>query len=299
MRLNIFILFGLLFFFFFLTHDVSLFVRRGIAWYMNNLLMYDSCAMFIFATFLLQEFSNEEYTVSNLVLIFLCRPILEMRRGTTYTFRVHGGDTPESSAEYHPFYITNSSMGGYMQLNASERALETVYAGIDNVVFDDSGGIVNFTSLYVAPICLYQTTETSINVSLSGTYAEFYDTLDVSCQNNSTIVQSAAVFEFTPNETTPDTLYYQCVTHRNLGYKIVVLDSDDPPLTPMPTAVVASPINPAPVVGSPTNPVPVLAPSTSTGSALSSAISIKTKVAGYFGLTTTMAVVPFICFMLF
>ena len=157
-----------------------------------------------------------------------------MRRGTTYRFRVHGGNTPEANAEYHPFYITTSPLGGYSQLDGMERKLETTFAGIEDIVLDDSGLVMNYSAPLVAPICLFKATTDSFDVSLSGTYTEYFNTLDVSCLDNETITEAGAVFEFTPNETTPDVLYYQCVTHRNLGYKIMVLDVDEPPLAPMP-----------------------------------------------------------------
>ena len=34
-------------------------------------------------------------------------------RGTTYTFRVAGGEDPNNGAQYHPFYFTSSSEGGF------------------------------------------------------------------------------------------------------------------------------------------------------------------------------------------
>ena len=39
-------------------------------------------------------------------------PELVLRRGKTYTFVIHGGDDPSETANYHPFYITNSKSGG-------------------------------------------------------------------------------------------------------------------------------------------------------------------------------------------
>lgn len=164
---------------------------------------------------------------------------IEMRRGTTYTFRVSGGNDPESNAEYHPMYLTDSPTGGYVQLTAAERAAETVYAGIVITATDSEGGVLNFTSPYQAPICVYKTTDTSANSS-DGGYQEYFDSLDLSCRDNATITQAAAVFNFTPNASTPDELFYQCVTHRNLGWRIRVLNAGDPPLTFMPSAAPVS-----------------------------------------------------------
>ena len=59
---------------------------------------------------------------------------------------------------------------------------------------------------------------------LNGTYEEFYASLDTSCNADASIIDAAAVLQFTPDENTPDLLYYQCVTHRNLGWEIRVVD---------------------------------------------------------------------------
>ena len=41
-------------------------------------------------------------------------PNITVYRGTTYTFTVEGGSDPTNPAQYHPFYITSSSSGGYL-----------------------------------------------------------------------------------------------------------------------------------------------------------------------------------------
>ena len=43
-----------------------------------------------------------------------------MERGRKYTFIIEGGDDSSDSANYHPFYITNSSSGGRL-LNTQEQ----------------------------------------------------------------------------------------------------------------------------------------------------------------------------------
>ena len=157
----------------------------------------------------------------------LLAPVIEMKRGTTYTFTAYGGDDASNGAEYHPFYITSSPFGGYQQINATERAKETVYAGVENIVLGDGGSVLNFTSPFVAPICLYVTTDASDEAAMTGTYPQFFETLDTSCKNNAAIVDNGATFTFTPDATTPDLLFYHCVTHRNLGWKIMIVDADD------------------------------------------------------------------------
>jgi DOMON domain/Electron transfer DM13 len=165
----------------------------------------------------------------------LLAPILELRRGTTYTFRVNGGNNPNSNAQYHPFYITMGENGGYAQRTPEERATETILAGIENITLVD-GGVTAFDSTAAAPICEYRLTNATAG-ALEGTFAQYFATLDTSCRNNRTITGAAAVLEFTPDDTTPDRIYYQCVTHRNLGYRIRVLDPGETlPPTPAPVA---------------------------------------------------------------
>ncbi len=51
-------------------------------------------------------------------------PEIELRRGETYTFRVEGGSDPSKPAQYHPLYITNDPVGGYMQkLTTADKAV--------------------------------------------------------------------------------------------------------------------------------------------------------------------------------
>jgi hypothetical protein len=159
-------------------------------------------------------------------------PMIEMRRGTTYTFLVNGGNDINSSAMYHPFYITTSATGGFVQLDPEERLEETVYAGIEVTERDSNGGIMDFNSTVQGPICFYKETDASEEAKLSGDFQEFFDTLDTSCKENITITDAAGRLEFTPDADTPDLLYYHCVTHRSLGWKIRVLDADEPALTP-------------------------------------------------------------------
>jgi len=59
----------------------------GIAWYVNDLLI----------------------------------PEIYVERNVTYTFRILGGDDPNVPADYHPFYISDDPVGGYIQLSDAER----------------------------------------------------------------------------------------------------------------------------------------------------------------------------------
>ncbi|GFX42595.1 hypothetical protein TNCV_261301 [Trichonephila clavipes] len=53
------------------------------------------------------------------------------------------------------------------------------------------------------------------------TFEEYKKTLTLHCKDG-----HAATFYWMPDEDTPDLVYYQCFTHRNLGWKIHVVDSD-------------------------------------------------------------------------
>jgi hypothetical protein len=208
-------------------------VSWGIAWYLNDLLI----------------------------------PVVEMRRGTTYRFRISGGNTPNSNSEYHPMYLTTSSSGGYVQMTPSERAQQTVLAGINVTQRDSDGNVLGFDSPLQAPICLYQVTDATFNLPKTGTtYQDYYNTLDRSCASNSSITNAAAILEFTPTVNTPNVIYYQCVTHRNLGWKINVLDALTTPvavpiIAPTPASVPARiPVRlPTPIPVQLSVPLPVVA----------------------------------------
>ena len=138
---------------------------------------------------------------------------------------INGGNTPDSNSEYHPMYLTTSESGGYAQVSPAERAAQTVFAGIEVTERDASGNVIGFASTLEAPICQYETTDSTFTLPTSGTtFQDYFNTLDRSCASNSAITNAAAVLEFTPNEDTPDLIYYQCVTHRNLGWKISIVD---------------------------------------------------------------------------
>lgn len=48
-------------------------------------------------------------------------PEINVVRGKTYTFVVEGGNNPDVPANYHPFYITDDSVGGYEYKSEEER----------------------------------------------------------------------------------------------------------------------------------------------------------------------------------
>lgn len=147
-----------------------------------------------------------------------------MRRGTKYTFKVSGGNDPSDNSNYHPFYLTTSERGGYQQLPPSQRMEETPLAGIE-IKQQNDNGIFGFEATGVAPICKYEVTSLN-NEAMLGPYEGWISSLDVSCAEDEAIISAAASITFTPDETTPDTIFYHCVTHFDLGWKITVIDAE-------------------------------------------------------------------------
>lgn len=58
-------------------------------------------------------------------------PELYLRRGLTYSFRVHGGNNPHSADLYHPLIITDEPHGGYDTLSDLAQSEIRVLAGIE------------------------------------------------------------------------------------------------------------------------------------------------------------------------
>ncbi|XP_072042772.1 protein Skeletor, isoforms B/C-like [Amphiura filiformis] len=52
-------------------------------------------------------------------------PEITVRRNKKYTFTINGGDDPDQTANYHPFYISNDEIGGYAQKTPEDKELYT------------------------------------------------------------------------------------------------------------------------------------------------------------------------------
>ena len=48
-------------------------------------------------------------------------PEITVMRNKEYTFIINGGDNPDQTANYHPFYITDDEVGGYAQKTPEDR----------------------------------------------------------------------------------------------------------------------------------------------------------------------------------
>lgn len=147
-------------------------------------------------------------------------PEVILKRGVTYTFLVEGGNDESNGARRHPLYLTDSSEGGFEFKSPSERAKERVFGGV--------GITSNGTILPTAEgrMCEWKITPKTNIHDIAGTYPRFEDfqkTLLLDCDTSG----RPGIIKFTPDQSTPDTLYYQCFTHRYLGWKIRIVDDCD------------------------------------------------------------------------
>ncbi|XP_075145632.1 protein Skeletor, isoforms B/C [Haematobia irritans] len=139
-------------------------------------------------------------------------PEITVERGKTYEFLVEGGDNPSQPARYHPLYITDSPEGGIGQKSALEMSKQKVYAGVE---FDEDGNPIPTAA---GRYCEWE----HINIDRSAdsdTFEDFMKTLTLKCEEG-----EPGYMNWTVPMDAPDTLYYQCFTHNNLGWKINVVD---------------------------------------------------------------------------
>ncbi|KRT85048.1 hypothetical protein AMK59_2339, partial [Oryctes borbonicus] len=142
-------------------------------------------------------------------------PEINVVRGKMYTFVVEGGLDPEVPARYHPFYITDDPIGGYEYKTPEERQLVKIFAG---AVTDDQ---TKTTPIGVGRLC-HWTHQGDTDADDFESFGAYQRTLELKCDQG-----EPGVIQWTPDEDTPDTVYYQCFTHRYLGWKINVHDKCD------------------------------------------------------------------------
>nr|CAH7763715.1 unnamed protein product [Callosobruchus chinensis] len=142
-------------------------------------------------------------------------PVIHVVRGKTYTFVVEGGLDPEVSAKYHPFYITDDPVGGYAYKTPEERKAVKVFAGVRKA--KDGTLIPTGTGR----LC-HWTQSGDLEADDYPSFGAYQRSLELKCDPG-----EPGVIQWTPDENTPDTVYYQCFTHRYLGWKIIVHDTCD------------------------------------------------------------------------
>ena len=141
-------------------------------------------------------------------------PEIHVKRGENYTFIVEGGNDPSRQAKYHPLYITNNRDGGGGQ-DPSELMTpgHMVYAGVSfrRGQPDPSPGSGRY--------CEWKHKTVDV-AEMVNSVEDYRRTLFLDCEDG-----DYASFTWTPDERTPSVVYYQCWTHRNLGWKIIVSSS--------------------------------------------------------------------------
>ncbi|CAG9759702.1 unnamed protein product [Ceutorhynchus assimilis] len=148
-------------------------------------------------------------------------PEINVVRGKTYTFIVEGGNDPEVSAKYHPFYISNDSIGGYGYKTPEERMNITVHAGVRFSKYGPAEPIGT------GRLCHWTQTGDK-DADDFESFGAYQRTLQLKCDSG-----EPGIIQWKPDKYTPDTLYYQCFTHRHLGWKINVHDTCEQPSASM------------------------------------------------------------------
>ncbi|EDV91602.1 GH17979 [Drosophila grimshawi] len=140
-------------------------------------------------------------------------PEITVERGLTYEFLVEGGNDPSQPASYHPIYITDSPEGGLGQKTGLEARKQKAYAGVE---YDEDG---NAIPTAVGRYCewKHRTVDRSSEIE---TFEEYKDTLIFQCEDG-----EPGYMNWTVPMNAPNTLYYQCFTHNNLGWRINVVDA--------------------------------------------------------------------------
>ncbi|XP_018334814.1 uncharacterized protein LOC108743722 [Agrilus planipennis] len=142
-------------------------------------------------------------------------PEINVVRGKTYTFVTEGGDDENFNAKYHPFYITDDPIGGYAYKTAEERKTVHIFAGAAQL---DNGTVIPTGT---GRLC-HWTYKGDLDSDDYPSFGAFQRNLELKCEQG-----EPGFVQWTPTKMTPDTVYYQCFSHRYLGWKINVLDSCD------------------------------------------------------------------------
>nr|CAD7202981.1 unnamed protein product [Timema douglasi] len=121
----------------------------------------------------------------------LLAPEIWLRRGLTYSFKIHGGNNPHSAEYYHPFIITDEAHGGFDMLSEEVQQKVRVLAGVE---FTRRG---QPKPTAAGPLCISKHNDKDRR--LDDDYPTFKKFNHV--------------------------VYYNSFTHPNMGWKIHVVDS--------------------------------------------------------------------------
>ncbi|KAF2366388.1 DOMON domain [Trinorchestia longiramus] len=142
-------------------------------------------------------------------------PEIHVVRGKSYTFVVESGYDEANPSRSHPLYITDDPEGGYEHMTPQERAKVQVFAGVE-VDANNNPSPTSFGRL-----CEWKS-DPDQPADAHTSFGAYQRTLKLDCAEG-----QPGILQWTPDANTPDTVYYQCYTHRFLGWKIHVHDSCD------------------------------------------------------------------------
>ncbi|XP_061723466.1 protein Skeletor, isoforms D/E isoform X1 [Cydia pomonella] len=143
-------------------------------------------------------------------------PEINVVRGRKYTFVTEGGEDASQPARYHPFYITNDPVGGYFHKTDEEKQGIEIYAGVRR---SRTGELI---PTGVGRLCNWTPNKDGPEADEYPSFGAYQRSLTLVCEQG-----DPGVITWTPDKHTPDTVYYQCFTHRHLGWKINVVDECD------------------------------------------------------------------------
>ncbi|XP_055333028.1 LOW QUALITY PROTEIN: protein Skeletor, isoforms B/C-like [Paramacrobiotus metropolitanus] len=152
-------------------------------------------------------------------------PELILRRGETYHFLVYGGMYPQAQPRFHPFYLTTDPSGGFGSKFPADKQKEEaagIVAGINKLPNGD------YEPVTVGQYCAFvQSGSTDPDAFMS--FEEFNRTLRLQCDGSPPGVLPvgdgvAGLLEWTPSPVDPAHLYYQCYSHRDMGWKITLVN---------------------------------------------------------------------------
>ncbi|XP_055594127.1 protein Skeletor, isoforms B/C [Uranotaenia lowii] len=141
-------------------------------------------------------------------------PEINVVRGKTYTFVVEGGHDPEFPAKYHPFYITDDPVGGYDHQEEDVRRNTRIFAGVH---MGRNGQLI---PTGVGRSCYWTPNPDGPPADAYPSFGAYQRSLTLKCDPG-----EPGIITWTPDADTPDTVFYQCFTHRYLGWRINVHDS--------------------------------------------------------------------------
>ncbi|CAG9794628.1 unnamed protein product [Diatraea saccharalis] len=143
-------------------------------------------------------------------------PEINVVRGRRYTFVAEGGADPAVPARYHPFYITDDPVGGYYHKTDDEKKAVKIFAGVRR---SRTGELI---PTGVGRLCNWTPDTSGPEADEFPSFGAYQRSLTLVCEEG-----NPGVVTWTPDKNTPDTVYYQCFTHRHLGWKINVVDECD------------------------------------------------------------------------